>query len=53
VGSILPFDVSNNIFTVIFIAATLAATEELGIVLLNKEVDLNQKSIFKKTTKNE
>jgi CDP-alcohol phosphatidyltransferase. len=44
---ILPFGIADSLFTVVFIVAALAAAEEFGIVLLNKKVDLNQKSIFK------
>ncbi len=45
---ILPFTVAGNLFTAVFIVAIIAATEELGIVIMNKMVDLNQRSIFKK-----
>lgn len=46
----LPFGVAESLFTVVFIVAIIAAVEELGIVVLNKTVDINQESIFKKTT---
>jgi CDP-diacylglycerol--glycerol-3-phosphate 3-phosphatidyltransferase len=45
---ILPFGVAESLFTVVFIVAIIAAAEELGIVVLNKAVDINQESIFKK-----
>jgi phosphatidylglycerophosphate synthase len=46
---ILPFGIADNLFTVVFIVGTIAATEELGIVIVNRIVDVNQASIFKKT----
>jgi phosphatidylglycerophosphate synthase len=45
---ILPFNVPEYLFTGVFIIATLAAAEELGIVIVHKKVDLNHVSIFKK-----
>lgn len=45
---ILPFGVADNLFIVVFIVSTIAAAEELGIVIVNRIVDVNQMSIFKK-----
>lgn len=45
---ILPFDVADSLFNVVFFVALIAAGEELLIILVNKkDVDQNQKSIFK------
>ena len=44
----IPFDKVACYITGVFVLATLAATEELAITLLNKTPDLNQKTIFKK-----
>jgi len=43
---IIPFGVNEWVIKGLFLIAILAAAEELGIILKNKDVDLNQKSIF-------
>jgi len=45
---IIPFGVADILYTVVFIVAMIAAAEELGIVIVNRKVDINQASIFKK-----
>jgi phosphatidylglycerophosphate synthase len=46
---VLPFGVADTLFRVVFLVGTIAATEELAIVIVNRTVDVNQASIFKKT----
>lgn len=46
---ILPFGIADNLFTAVFIVGAMAAAEELGIVIINRTVDVNQASIFKKS----
>ena len=46
---ILPFGVTDNLFRVVFFVGTIAAAEELAIVIVNRTVNVNQASIFKKT----
>lgn len=48
---IIPFFVADTLFLLLFLVATIAAAEELLIVILNKTPDINQKSIFKKPYK--
>jgi len=48
---IIPFFVAEALFLVVFLVAAIAAAEELGIVILNKTPDINQKSIFAKPYK--
>jgi len=43
---IIPFGVNEWVIKGLFLIAIFAAAEELGIILLSKKADLNQKSIF-------
>ena len=43
---LIPFDTIAYLITGVFLMAILAAAEELGITILNKTPELNQKSIF-------
>ena len=43
---LIPFGVNEWVIKALFLIAILAAAEELGIILLSKKADLNQKSIF-------
>lgn len=43
---LIPFDTIAYLITGVFLMAVLAAAEELGITILNKTPELNQKSIF-------
>lgn len=45
-STILPFAFSKSLLILVFLVASYAAVEELSIVLLSKEIDLNQKSIL-------
>jgi CDP-diacylglycerol--glycerol-3-phosphate 3-phosphatidyltransferase len=45
---IIPFDTIAYFITGVFLMAILSAAEELGITILNKTPDVDQKSIFKK-----